>query len=674
MKLLRRYNPQVQFILLLCIIILLAACGSGGGADPANGGVSVTTPTSPSALLVQSSTQSQVNLLWSDNATNETGFRLERKQGVSGTYSELVSLSENVISYSDTSVGTGETYIYRILAYNSVGNSAYSSEVTANVPGTPPDAPSVLSAIVVSASQIDLSWTDNSVNEMGFYLDRKKGETGTYSRIATVDATVTGYRDNVLDEQTHYFYRVSAYNLGGISAYSNEADATTGSVSAAGLWSRTYGGPGDSRAYSVINTSDGGFMLAGTLNLNSSGRSNQDIWLLKLKADETIEWQQSYGGTDKDVAKMLRQTSDGGYVVAGESASFNTTSASSDVWVLRLDNQGNIVWEKRYGFGPAERAEAIVQTDDDADGVRDDGFIVVGQSASVNGAWIIKLDSAGDVVWQQLHEAGFGPVNGYAVQQTADRGFIITGDVYNSTTTQRDLWVLKLATDGSVNWQNTVAGADNSTGTAIIQTDDDGDGTNDNGYLVVGHTDTDSSNLIQQALWAIKLSNDGTISWQKYFLGNGTEAAYDVIQTSSRGFLIAGTTTGFAASSNDFWLLHLLPDGSVDWEKRYGGLGGETAYAVQQATDSGYIVVGSTGSFTVGRTDIWALRLDASTMIDFQAATNGSSQATTATVVTTTATPESRTRNPNTTLLAGNGEATSATVAATIAIVATQSQ
>lgn len=653
-------------------------CGGGSGSSPSSkgnyGSNTSTILLAPSSLSAKSTTQTQVSLSWLDNSNNETGFRLERKPGSFGAYSEIAVTSANVSSYNDTSVVETKNYTYRIRAYNSTENSIYSNTVTTTIPGVSPNSPSNLSSTTFSASQINISWLDNSTNELGFYLDRKTGVTGSYSRIATLGTDVNSYSDLYLNEQQTYFYRLRSYNLTGMSNYSNETNATTLSSATAGLWSRTYSGPGNSRVYSVINTSDGGFLMAGALNLNSSGAINDDVWLIKLKSDETIDWQKTYGGSTKDVANMVQQTTDGGYIVAGESASFNSGSANSDVWVLKLNSLGEIVWEKRYGFGPAERAEAIVQTDDNADGVRDDGFILVGFSASLNGLWVIKLNSVGDVSWQQLHTAGLGSAFGYSVQQTADAGFIITGEVYNSISGNRDLWVIKLASDGTMSWQKTYAGADNSAGKSIIQTDDNNDGVNDDGYIVVGYADTDNTSVINNAVWVLKLASDGSITWQKTFLGAGAEAAYDVIQTSDNGFLVAGTTTSFGASSNDFWLIHLLADGSVNWEKRYGGLGGETAYSVQEATDNGFIVVGSSGSFTAGKTDIWALRLDATTNINFKTATNGSSQATSAAITNTTTVPQTRTRVADTTSLAGNGATTSATVQVTTAIVKTQSQ
>jgi len=633
-------------------------------------GVTPTLPAAPVSLIATAISSSQVDLIWTDKATDEAGFRVERKIGATGVYSVITTLTVNVSSYSDISVAVGQNYIYRVLAFNSSGDSSYSNEASVNTAGVIPVAPTLLSAKALSAVQIDLSWTDNSNSEIGFYIDRKKGAAGTYTRIATLNTNVTSYSDKFLNEQTIYYYRIRAYSLSGQSAFANEANSTTGPEVLAGLWARTYSGVGDSRAYSVVNTSDGGFIFAGSMNVNSSGRINDDVWIVKLKADETIEWQKTFGGTSKEIAKKIQQTSDGGYIVAGETSSYNSGSANSDVWVLRLDSTGSVVWQKRYGNSNIERAESIVQTDDNADGVRDDGFILAGYTSGLNSSLILKLDSSGEVEWHLVvTAAGVSWVYAYAIQQTADGGFIATG----YTSSKQGLWVIKLAADGSVSWQKSYPGLDNSEGRQIIQTDDDGDGVKNDGYLVVGQTDIDSTSLIQNALWAIKLDDAGTITWQKSFLGIGSESGYDVIQTSSNSFLISGTTTGFGASSNDFWLINLLPNGTIDWEKRYGGLGGEGANAVLQTTDNGFLVIGNTGSFVIGTTSVWGLRLDATTNINFKVATNGSSKATTATVANTTSTPINITFNP----VAGltySATPTSAVGTDSVATVRTQSK
>ncbi|MFN8007377.1 MAG: fibronectin type III domain-containing protein [Terriglobia bacterium] len=184
-------------------------------------------PTAPGSLVASPVSGTQINLTWTDNSTNETQFKIERKTGVGGTYAQINTVAANSTSYSDTGLSPSTTYYYRIRGNNTAGDSVYSNEANATTTNTAPAAPSGLGLTVNSSSQITLNWTDNSTNETGFKIERKTGVGGTYSQIATVAANITTYPNTGLSASTTYYYRVRAYNGIGDSAYSNEANATT---------------------------------------------------------------------------------------------------------------------------------------------------------------------------------------------------------------------------------------------------------------------------------------------------------------------------------------------------------------------------------------------------------------------------------------------------------------
>ena len=307
-------------------------------------------------------------------------------------------------------------------------------------------------------------------------------------------------------------------------------------------WFTTFGGTGVDAVYSVRQTSDGGYIATG--NTNSFGAGSQDIWLIKIDGERNVTWQKTYGGSAYDYANSVQQTADGGYIIAGSTESFGV--ASEDVWVLKLDGNGDVVWQKTYG-GDAnyDYANSIQQT---ADG----GYIVAGFTTSFgegNGdAWVLKLDGNGDVVWQKTY-GGSGTDFAYFVQQTAEGGYIVAGFTRSFGESNGDAWLLKL-------------------------------------------------------------DQDGNVTWQKAYGSTGTESANSIQQTSDGGYIVAGTTTTFSTGPRDAWLLKLDQDGNVTWQKTYGGIDYDLIFFIQQTTDGGYIAAGITSSFGAGAQDAWLLKLD----------------------------------------------------------------
>src|ERR1051326_688132 len=185
------------------------------------------TPTPPTNLNLTAVSPTRIDLAWVDNSTNETSFRIERKTGSGGTYSEIASVSQNVNTFSDTTVSGGTTYFYRVRARNAVGDSAYLTEQSITTPSaTAPAAPSALLLSSPSPTQVNLSWTDNASDEVTFRIERKIAG-GTYAEIASTAANVTTYSDTSVLANTSYFYRVKARNANGDSAYTPEQSITT---------------------------------------------------------------------------------------------------------------------------------------------------------------------------------------------------------------------------------------------------------------------------------------------------------------------------------------------------------------------------------------------------------------------------------------------------------------
>ena len=227
--------------------------GSGGGSDP----IPATPPTAPSGLSATATSSNSIDLSWTDNASNENNFVVQRSTTSGSGFATIATLGTNTTSYADaTGLSASTTYYYRVYATNSAGDSGFSNEASATtnaVPPQPPIAPSGLSATATSSSSIDLSWTDNSTNETNFVIQRSATSGSGFATIATLAPNTSSYADTTgLSASTTYYYRVYATNGAGDSGFSNEAFATT-DASVLVSW--------DENPETAVNRSGGGYKV-----------------------------------------------------------------------------------------------------------------------------------------------------------------------------------------------------------------------------------------------------------------------------------------------------------------------------------------------------------------------------------------------------------------------------
>lgn len=606
--------------------LLTLACGGGGG------GQSATVSAAPSGLAAAPRSSTAVSLTWEDNSADETGFVLERKVGAGGTFAVLASLPANATSHADQALTPSTTYFYRLRAQNAAGASAYSAEASATTfaAGSPPAVPSGLAAVASSPTTVSLTWQDQSADETGFVVERKVGAGGTFTPLASLPANTASHTDRSLTPSTTYVYRLRAQNASGYSGYSAEAFATTLAAGSPTVWARSYAGPGNTRVNALQPTSDGGFVVAGSMRLGTSATSNQAAWAMKIAADGTIAWQKTFGGSlTGDAFQAVRQTADHGYVLAG-----GIYTTASDAWVVRVDADGAILWQKRYGTsGPNQWANDVYQTDDG-------GFVVAGYAERPGSmSWVFKLAADGTLEWEHNHDTASPISAATAVRQTADLGYIVTGYRFQpaASPSRSDFFVLQLQQNGTPSSLTTFPLADRSWAQAAALT-------SDGGLVVAGYTDIDATAAINDEAWLLKLAADGSVDWQKTY-GDGpggsfVEHAFDVREKPGGGYLVAGTVTGYGASSNDFWLLEVDAAGAATSQRRYGGLGGDTATAAAMTPSGGCIVAGTTTGFS--GTDhgmAWLVSLDATRAMTFDPLSNVTLATTSAQAVSTAATP-----------------------------------
>ena len=204
------------------------------------------------------------------------------------------------------------------------------------------------------------------------------------------------------------------------------------------------------------------------------------------------------------------------------------------------------------------------------------------------------------MAWQKTY-GGSNDDRADSIRQAADGGFIVAGTTSSSGAGGSDAWVLKLNADGTVAWQKTYGGSNDDRADSIQQTAD-------GGYIVAGSTS--SSGAGGSDAWILKLNADGTVAWQKTYGGSNDDRADSIQQTADGGYIVAGSTSSSGAGGSDAWVLKLNAGGTVAWQKTYGGSNDDRAESIQQTADGGFIVAGSTSSFGAGGSDAWVLKTD----------------------------------------------------------------
>ncbi|MCJ7812451.1 T9SS type A sorting domain-containing protein, partial [bacterium] len=313
------------------------------------------------------------------------------------------------------------------------------------------------------------------------------------------------------------------------------------------------------------------------------------VFPLSMFAD-TIVFDKTFGGSENDYAYSIQETKDGGYIVAGQTDSFgNGSSLKPDMWIIKLDSNGDSLWTKIYEGTIVSSAHSIQQT-------MDGGYIVVGKGEEN----ILKLDRNGKKEWGKHYSRVF-----YSVEQTTNGGYIAAGDsIYHQLEWDYipSVSIIKLDENGNKEWSNPLGNDFIGRANSIQQT-------MDGGYIVAGDSvDFRSEFDYSHYLIVIKLDENGNKEWN--YFGSEYSSAKSIQQTEDNGYIIAGDTRD-DGHGLDFLIIKLDENGNENWIKIYGSSGGwEYASAIQQTSDGGYSVAGQTDSYGTGRYDMWILKLD----------------------------------------------------------------
>lgn len=346
-------------------------------------------------------------------------------------------------------------------------------------------------------------------------------------------------------------------------------------------WQKVIGGSGAENLLSIHPTADGGFIASGLTTSNDGdvsgfhGGNEPDAWVVKLSSSGAIQWQKVLGGsTGCDFANDIRPTADGGYIIVGHTDSNDGDVASvageRDVWIVKLSSSGAIQWQKSIGGTENDYAYSLQPTPDG-------GYITAGYTYSNDGhvsgnhgdadAWVVKLSSNGFIEWQKSL-GGSNEEIARSVQPTPDGGYIVAassksndGDVTGNHG-DADAWIIKLNSNGAIQWQRSLGGSVEDIARSVQPTAD-------GGYIAVGSAVSNNGDVKGnhggQDTWIVKLSNNGNLLWQKSLGGTANDFVNSIQATTDGGIIVAGQ----AASNNgdvsnnhgttDAWVIKLKP-------------------------------------------------------------------------------------------------------------------
>ncbi len=362
------------------------------------------------------------------------------------------------------------------------------------------------------------------------------------------------------------------------------------------VWTKTFGGSYADGGTSIRETADGGFIIAGYTY--SFGAGNSDVYLVKTDADGNVVWAQTFGGPGWEYGFEVSLTGDGGYIIAGYTTSFG--AGSKDVYLVKTDAEGNEMWSKTFGGPALDVGMSVLETGDG-------GYVVAGYTESLGAgesdAYLIKTDAEGNEVWSHVY-GGSGPEMGRSVDETSDGGYVIAGAT-GSYSDNSDVYLVKTDLEGNEVWSTTVSNPNthlNYDWSNMVREASDG------GYIIAGNSDGDRDLM---NVYLIKTDSEGNTVWAESFGERFYDYGSAVYETSDGGYIVSGATKSALNGQNDVYVRVVDSEGAEVWTGTFGSeQGSEWGSAVCETSDGDYVIAGHTDSFGAGSYDVWLIRID----------------------------------------------------------------
>jgi hypothetical protein len=368
---------------------------------------------------------------------------------------------------------------------------------------------------------------------------------------------------------------------------------------------RTYGGLNFEEGKSVIQTTDGNYIVAGWTV--SYGAGKEDVYLVKVNADSDTLWSKTYGGIRSDFGCHVLETADNGFAITGYTE--RTDSTGYDVYLIKTDVNGDTLWTRTYGSESYEAGYDSDQTDDN-------GYLIGGYTesfgAGLKDIYLIKTDSNGDTLWTQTY-GGSNYEEVFAVNQTNDGGYFAAGYTESDTIIQNAkemlpkkekgksrMFLMKTDASGDTAWTKTYGNSNFDIAYSAQQTNDDG-------YILAGVTENDDERGYD--FYLVKTDSNGDTLWTRTYGGSGMDQARAVRQTNDGGYIVTGKTNSFNEDM-DVYVVRTNSTGDTLWTKTFGDKDIDNSYSVKETSDNGYIISGYTAKSGIQNHNIYLIRTD----------------------------------------------------------------
>ncbi len=357
-----------------------------------------------------------------------------------------------------------------------------------------------------------------------------------------------------------------------------------------GTFIKLVGGTTSEYLYSVVETTDGGFVTCGFVE--SDGAGTKDGFLFKTDSYGNVVWDRTIGGADNDYLKAVIEIDDG-YIVAGYTSSDGAGSA--DGMLVKVNSSGVIVWDKTYGGSAGDYFHSVVET---TDGYIAAGYTLSDGAGGIDG-FIVKVDNSGNIVWDKTYG---GTGSDYLKRIVATTGgFIVAGYTNGDGAGDYDGFLIKIDSTGNIIWDRTFGGTDWDAFESVVNT-------SDGGFVAAGKTQSDGAGGNDGFL--IKVDSSGTIVWDKTIGSTGSDIFNTVLATTDGGFIAAGYTGGDGGGGLDGFLVKVDSSGTLVWDKTVGGSEDEWIFSVIETSDGGLMTAGKSPSDGAGESDGLLMKID----------------------------------------------------------------